>query len=223
MESSNEEYMFISPDMFDNDLLSNFLQDGSATEDILSENIYHQPTNSIQESMHEVYPAINMPTTSSFQEAPQPRSSRSTECFNCHVKETPLWRRTLDRAHSLCNACGLYHKQYGTHRPLHLRQKLSKACQLHNKEKCATCEPTKRVRSENNHERSNQRGELPFATLPVDPTQEKPPFMQSKAWSELDDNRFKALLEKMNTQQMHEFLIMLEHRCNILRSILPKQ
>ncbi|CEP11722.1 hypothetical protein [Parasitella parasitica] len=48
---------------------------------------------------------------------------RQLECFNCHVTKTPLWRRTPDRAHSLCNACGLYYKQYNTHRPLHIRQK----------------------------------------------------------------------------------------------------
>ncbi|KAG1091492.1 hypothetical protein G6F42_019417 [Rhizopus arrhizus] len=48
------------------------------------------------------------------------RPPRQLECHNCHVTKTPLWRRTPDRAHSLCNACGLYYKQYGTHRPLHL-------------------------------------------------------------------------------------------------------
>ncbi|ORZ24995.1 GATA zinc finger-domain-containing protein, partial [Lobosporangium transversale] len=36
-------------------------------------------------------------------------------CFNCKVTQTPLWRRTPDRKHSLCNACGLYYKQYGAH------------------------------------------------------------------------------------------------------------
>jgi hypothetical protein len=51
------------------------------------------------------------------------RAPRQLECFNCHVTKTPLWRRTPDRAHSLCNACGLYYKQYNTHRPLHIRQK----------------------------------------------------------------------------------------------------
>ncbi|KAF9930191.1 putative electron transfer flavoprotein subunit [Linnemannia zychae] len=40
------------------------------------------------------------------------------ECYNCGVTKTPLWRRTADRLHSLCNACGLYYKQYKTNRPL---------------------------------------------------------------------------------------------------------
>ncbi|KAG0371083.1 hypothetical protein BGZ54_000531 [Gamsiella multidivaricata] len=51
-------------------------------------------------------------------------SSRQLECFNCKVTQTPLWRRTPDRKHSLCNACGLYFKQYGAHRPLNARHKL---------------------------------------------------------------------------------------------------
>ncbi|KAF9109197.1 hypothetical protein BGX27_007875 [Mortierella sp. AM989] len=50
--------------------------------------------------------------------------SRQLECFNCKVTQTPLWRRTPDRMHSLCNACGLYYKQYGAHRPLNVRHKL---------------------------------------------------------------------------------------------------
>ncbi|KAF8950350.1 hypothetical protein BGZ46_004585 [Entomortierella lignicola] len=53
------------------------------------------------------------------------RPPRALECFNCKVTQTPLWRRTLDRKHSLCNACGLYFKQYNGHRPLHVRQKPS--------------------------------------------------------------------------------------------------
>ncbi|KAF9347841.1 hypothetical protein BGX26_000707 [Mortierella sp. AD094] len=52
------------------------------------------------------------------------KSSRQLECFNCKVTQTPLWRRTPDRMHSLCNACGLYYKQYGAHRPLNARHKL---------------------------------------------------------------------------------------------------
>ncbi|OZJ03768.1 hypothetical protein BZG36_03075 [Bifiguratus adelaidae] len=46
------------------------------------------------------------------------RPPRQATCFNCGVTSTPLWRRTPDRKHPLCNACGLYHKQYGYHRPL---------------------------------------------------------------------------------------------------------
>ncbi|KAK3839944.1 MAG: GATA zinc finger-domain-containing protein, partial [Linnemannia gamsii] len=58
---------------------------------------------------------------SSCQESTTPKASKASRkliCFNCNVTQTPLWRRTPDRRHSLCNACGLYYKQYGAHRPL---------------------------------------------------------------------------------------------------------
>ncbi|CAG8451161.1 3740_t:CDS:2 [Ambispora leptoticha] len=51
------------------------------------------------------------------------RQPRQLECYNCGINSTPLWRRTPDRMHSLCNACGLYYKQYSTHRPLHIIHK----------------------------------------------------------------------------------------------------
>ncbi|KAF9177574.1 hypothetical protein BGZ51_008558 [Haplosporangium sp. Z 767] len=51
------------------------------------------------------------------------KPTRQLVCFNCKVTQTPLWRRTPDRKHPLCNACGLYYKQYGAHRPLQIRHK----------------------------------------------------------------------------------------------------
>jgi hypothetical protein len=51
------------------------------------------------------------------------RPPRHLECFNCKVTKTPLWRRSTDRTKTLCNACGLYYKQYNQHRPLHVRHK----------------------------------------------------------------------------------------------------
>jgi hypothetical protein len=53
------------------------------------------------------------------------RPPRHLECFNCKITKTPLWRRTPDRLQTLCNACGLYYKQYNQHRPLHVRHKPS--------------------------------------------------------------------------------------------------
>ncbi|KAJ3362994.1 putative electron transfer flavoprotein subunit [Kappamyces sp. JEL0680] len=44
--------------------------------------------------------------------------ARNLTCFNCKTSKTPLWRRTADKEHNLCNACGLYFKQYNTHRPV---------------------------------------------------------------------------------------------------------
>ncbi|TPX69681.1 hypothetical protein CcCBS67573_g06804 [Chytriomyces confervae] len=43
--------------------------------------------------------------------------NRNLTCFNCAATTTPLWRRTEDKQHNLCNACGLYFKQYKTNRP----------------------------------------------------------------------------------------------------------
>ncbi|KAI9006568.1 hypothetical protein CLU79DRAFT_780035 [Phycomyces nitens] len=51
------------------------------------------------------------------------RPQRHLACHNCKATKTPLWRRTPDRAHTLCNACGLYYKQYNQHRPLNVRHK----------------------------------------------------------------------------------------------------
>jgi len=51
-------------------------------------------------------------------------------CFNCKTDKTPLWRRTLDKSHFLCNACGLYFKQYRSHRPLRLRERTTKVLDL---------------------------------------------------------------------------------------------
>ena len=44
--------------------------------------------------------------------------ARGLTCINCATTKTPLWRRTEDKQHSLCNACGLYFKQYACHRPV---------------------------------------------------------------------------------------------------------
>lgn len=42
-------------------------------------------------------------------------------CMNCHTTSTPMWRRLNDNATglpvNLCNACGLYYKTKGVHRP----------------------------------------------------------------------------------------------------------
>ncbi|KAI8327824.1 hypothetical protein BD560DRAFT_417616 [Blakeslea trispora] len=225
------------------------------------------------------------------------RPPRQLECFNCHVTKTPLWRRTPDRAHSLCNACGLYYKQYGSHRPLHVRQKQQPTKQasptpaIHSPLTSTPLEPNNALRPLLSHPQSeqqqcaqchytnspswtkNENGQVLCASctkvdqdrklsivstesggspkrpreedmvdlrankipntssstpalFPVAPALPPAPpsiAVQSKEWAEIDDTRFKALLSRMNTQQMHGFLGMLERRCTILRSILVPQ
>ncbi|CAO3613551.1 unnamed protein product [Cunninghamella echinulata] len=170
------------------------------------------------------------------------RPPRQLECFNCHVTKTPLWRRTPDRAHSLCNACGLYYKQYGSHRPLHVRQKQ----QLPNN----SVKPILQTSTTPTHQKwSNDN------IAPLKPLASKQPLIlpaisgmkrsfdhfngsssndgeeetnwlmnenkkRNKDLTEEEDERFKSLLARMNKDQMHGFLDMLERRCVILRSVL---
>ncbi len=57
-------------------------------------------------------PASQQPTTGPLDEQIEHR-----ECYNCHTTCTPLWRR-FGAEQFLCNACGLYQRVNGAHRPL---------------------------------------------------------------------------------------------------------
>ncbi|KAL7319524.1 hypothetical protein PS15m_002656 [Mucor circinelloides] len=97
------------------------LQQEDEDEDVLVVEDEEEEDDSI--NINDLKEKIEMKKKSQSKVQKSSRTPRQLECFNCHVTKTPLWRRTPDRAHSLCNACGLYYKQYNTHRPLHIRQK----------------------------------------------------------------------------------------------------
>lgn len=46
-------------------------------------------------------------------------------CTNCQTTTTPLWRRD-EEGNNICNACGLYYKLHGTHRPIGMRKTVIK-------------------------------------------------------------------------------------------------
>ena len=42
------------------------------------------------------------------------------KCANCQTTYTPLWRKDRSTGLVMCNACGIYFKNHGRHRPLEL-------------------------------------------------------------------------------------------------------
>ncbi|KAJ3228528.1 hypothetical protein HDU81_006127 [Chytriomyces hyalinus] len=76
----------------------------------------HQNPESAQDSTTSIDPA-QLKRLTKAEKKKLREHNRNLTCFNCGATTTPLWRRTEDKLHNLCNACGLYFKQYKTNRP----------------------------------------------------------------------------------------------------------
>lgn len=53
------------------------------------------------------------------------RENSVVSCQNCGTTTTPLWRRD-EQGNTICNACGLYHKLHGVHRPVSMKKSVIK-------------------------------------------------------------------------------------------------
>lgn len=91
--------------------LSNFSSDQTAGNDIHRGAKIRLP----RQSLH--------PSASAGVSSCTPSHSNSSDikcCVNCQCTSTPLWRKDKSSGLMYCNACGIYFKNHGKHRPLEL-------------------------------------------------------------------------------------------------------